>query len=409
MSTRNRPGKARPTPSRLSGTANPSPNADVLPPYKKPSHPLDQEASAAIRTLRGRNLEEVKKHNKQAVSAIIESAAGVNDRLREHGEFMERRRPKWDAGKNLEEKEEVEREMQELKSQVEGATVKLEESMRAIIDSGVATERIDETLEWLRTNGPQRLNEEYQTQRTLRRTQRELQSQAASQRQRTQNEDGEDEEMDVGLTPGPTPLDGSRIKLTGASELFQTRMQNQKDAYTSLSLETRYARNNDYREFKKMVHDAKYGDEGPALGHENTWFTETGSPAPGVTDGTHRGDLDDDDDIIMDRATISTRCPITFQNFKDPVTSTKCPHTFEKVAITDMVRRGPHRVGTAPAVECPVSGCSHILTKDDLRSDPIIIRKIKRMQERDEAPDDGENSDDEVQAPVRDVDELDSE
>ena len=331
----------------------------MLPPYKKPSHPLDANATAAIRALQGRNLEEVKKHNKQATAAITSSAASVNDRLREYADYMERRKSKWDAGKSLEEKEEAERTMQELQAQVEEATTKLEESMRAIIDSGIATQRIAETLDWLRINGPRQLEEQYQTQRTQRRSQRESQSQAASQRRRTQNED---EEMDDGPTPGPTPLDGSRIELTGASELFKNRMQAEKDAYTSLSLTTRYARNNDYRDFKKIVHDAKFGDAGPTLGHENTWFTETGSPAPGVTDSTQRGDLDDDDDIIMDRATVSTRCPITFQNFKDPVTSTKCPHTFEKNAILDMVRRGPHRIGTATAVDCPVTGCSQVST-----------------------------------------------
>ena len=360
MSSRNRSSRARPTASRPSGAANDSPNADVLPPYKKPSHPLDADAAAAIRVLRGRNLDEVMKHNKQAITAITSSAASVNDRLREYADYMERRKSKWDVGKSLDDKEEVEHTMHELQIQVEEATTKLEESMRAIIDSGIATQRIDETLEWLRTNGPRQLAEDYQTQRTQRRSQRNLQTQAASQRRRTQNEHGEDEEMDDGPTPGPTPLDGSRIALTGATELFKTRLQTEKDAYTSLSLTTRYARNNDYRDFKKIVHDAKFGDAGPTLGHEDTWFTETGSPAPGVTDSTQRGELDDDDDIIMDRATISTRCPITFQNFKDPVTSTKCPHTFEKNAILEMVRRGPHRVGTAPAVECPVSGCSHV-------------------------------------------------
>ncbi|RMZ68731.1 F-actin-capping subunit alpha [Pyrenophora seminiperda CCB06] len=409
MSSRNRVSKERQTPSRPSGAANPSPNADVLPPYKKPSYPLDPASTIAIRALRGSNLDDIRKHNTQATTVITNSAASINDAFRDHAEYMERRRPKWNAGKSLDEKEEAERIMQELLPQVEEATAKLEESMRAIIDSGIGTQRIEETLDWLRTQGPRQLEEEYQTQRFQRRSQRDLQSQAASQRRRTQNEDGEDEEMDDGPTPGPTPLDGSRIELTGVSELFKNRIQAEKDAYTSLSLTTRYARNNEYREFKKMVHDAKFGDAAAPLGHEDTWFTETGSPAPGVTNCTQRGDLNDDDDIIMDRATISTRCPITFQDFVDPVTSAKCPHTFEKNAILEMVRRGPIRVGKAPAIECPVTGCNQLLTKDDLRSDPILIRKIKRMQQRDEVPDEEEDSDDQVQAPRRDVEEYDSE
>lgn len=271
--------------------------------------------------------------------------------LHEHALYIGRRQKKWDAGKALDDKDEEEAAMSELQAKVEEHTAKLEESMRAVIDSGVAAQRIDDTLDWLRKNAPGQLEIEYQTQMTQRATQRQSQAQRQSQ-----VEDGEDSDadMDDRPTPGPTPLDGSRVALTGVSELFVDRQQRQKDAYTSLSLTARYGRNNDYRHFKKVVHDAKYRDEGPVLGHEDTWFTETGSPAPGITD-TQRGDFDDDDDIIMDKATISTRCPITFQQYKEPFTSTKCPHTFEKVAILDMIRTNPHK-----KIECPVTGCSQV-------------------------------------------------
>jgi hypothetical protein len=276
--------------------------------------------------------------------------------LRDHAGYIERRQKKWDVGKSLDDKDEEESIMAELQTNVDGATTKLEESMRAVIDSGVAAQRIEEALEWLRNTAPGRSADEYRTQMTQRETQRQTQTQAASQR--AQNE-GDDEDMDDRPTPGPTPLDGSRVALTGASELFADRMQRDKDAYTSLSYTARYARNNDYREFKRTVHDAKYGDEGPTLGHEDTWFNESGSPAPGITD-TRRGDLDDDDDIVVDKATISTRCPITYQQFKDPYTSTKCPHTFEKNAVLDMIRSGGHRVDGQRAIECPVNGCSQV-------------------------------------------------
>jgi hypothetical protein len=312
-----------------------------------------------LRELQGRNLNDIKRHNKQATEHITNTAASVNDMLREHAAYMGRRQKKWDAGKSLDDKEDEERIMAELQANVDEATTKLEESMRAVIDSGVAAQRIENALEWLRNTAPAQLAEEYRTQMTQRETQRQTQSQAASQRAQTQNED-DDEDVGDRPTPGPTPLDGSRVALTGAGELFAARMQREKDAYTSLSYTARYARNNDYRDFKRMVHDAKFGDDGPALGHEDTWFTESGLPAPGITDSTQRGDFDDDDDIVVDRATISTRCPITYQQFKDPVTSTKCPHTFEKIAVLDMIRQGPHRVDGQKAIECPVNGCDQV-------------------------------------------------
>jgi hypothetical protein len=370
MSRRIRSSNARPTASRHSIATTPSRiAADELPTYKKPSHPLDLDATRQLRELQGRNLNDVKRHNKQALETITSTAESVNDMLREHSDYIARRQKKWGAGKGLDDREDEERAMEELRERVEEATTKLEESMRAVIDSGVAAQRIDETLDWLRQHAPKHLEDEYTTQMTQR-TQR--QSQMDSQRRHTQNADGDqdsaEEELDDGPTPGPTPLDSTRITLTGVGEHFADRQQRQKDIYTSLTLTARYARNNEYRDFKRIVHDAKYGDAGPTLGHEDTWFTETGSPAPGITN-TQRGAFDDDDDIIMDKATISTRCPITFQQFKEPVTSTKCPHTFERNAIVDMIRTsggGPRGPGTR-TVRCPVTGCDQVSSLQCLR------------------------------------------
>jgi hypothetical protein len=47
-----------------------------------------------------------------------------------------------------------------------------------------------------------------------------------------------------------------------------------------------------------------------------------------------------------------------------------------------------------------------MLTKDDVHSDPILVRKIKRMQQA-EAADDEDSSDDELQAPRREIQQLD--
>lgn len=360
MPSRIRNSNVRPTASRPSAAGTPNRNGnEQLPPYKKPSHPLDAEASSALRQLQNRHLPDVRRHNKQALEAVTSTAGIVNDMFREQSEYMSRRQKKWDAGKSLDDREDEETAMRELEAKVEEHNIKLEESMRAVIDSGFAEQRITETLDWLRQNAPRQLEDEYTTQMTQRATQR--QTQAESQRRREEdNEDGSDVDMDDGPTPGPTPLDGTRVALTGVSELFTDRQQRKKDTYTSSSLTARYARNNEYRDFKRLVHDAKYGDNGPPLGHEDTWFTETGSPAPGITN-TQRGDFDDDDDIIMDKATISTRCPVTFQQYKEPYTSTKCPHTFEKNAILDMIRTSTHMAsGGKKAVECPVTGCNQV-------------------------------------------------
>ncbi|KAF2624600.1 hypothetical protein BU25DRAFT_413502 [Macroventuria anomochaeta] len=406
MSSRSRQSRVGATPrnSRHSVAMTPvRAIQDALPPYKKPSHPLDGEAQRALRELNGSTLAAVKKHNTAAITQIRSTAEGVNDMLSEHQRYVDARSKKWDAGKKLDEKEDEEMIMVDLQQKVDEATAKLEESMRAIIDSSVAAQRIEDALEWLRQHAPRQLEEEYESQMTQRQTQRR-------QTQRAEGSDAGsdiDVQMDEGPTPGPTPLDGSHVALTGSVEMFTDRMEREKNAYTSISFTARYAKHNDYRDFKRVVHDARHGDNGPVLGHEDTWFTSAGEPQLGVTQ-TRGGAYDDDeDDLVMDKATISTKCPITFQQFKEPYSSNKCPHTFEKNAILGMIRTSGSHFGRggARSVACPIPGCDQVdSSAEDLRSDPILVRKIKRMQraelEESQMDSDGDEDDeDDVQAP----------
>jgi hypothetical protein len=353
----------RPTPNRSSvastAARRPAAPSDELPPYKKPSHALSQNAQNQLRTLNGRSILYLKEKNKAAGDLITKAAELINDKLREREELTERKRKRWEKGINTDDQEEEEEELAKLREQVDAATKQLEESMRAVIDGGEAAQRIEQSLLWLRDNAPGQLEREYETQMTQQNSLRQSQSQ---RRRRTQDQDGdermEDEEPES-PTPGPTPLDGSRPVLTGISEMFTDHQNRKKDEYTSISLGGRYAKNNAYIGFKRMVHDAKYQDTS-TLPHPDTWFTESGSPAPGVTQLGNG----DDDDIVMDRENISTRCPLTFQTFKEPWTSTKCPHTFEKSAILGMIRASTMRVGGGGgggrAVQCPMSGCDQV-------------------------------------------------
>lgn len=311
-----------------------------------------------MRELNGTNLISVKKHNKEAIITIRSTAEGVNDMLSEHQRYFDARTKKWDAGKKLDEKEDEEVILSELQQKVDDATAKLEESLRAVIDSSIAAQRMEDALEWLRQNAPQQIEEEYESQLTQR----------ATQRRQTQirlgSEAGdEQEDLDEGPTPGPTPLDRSQLALTGSVEMFIDHMKREQDKYTLLSLTARYARHNEYRDFKRVVHDARHGDTVP-LGHEDTWFTEAGEPALGVTQIVN----EDEDDLVIDREKVSTKCPITFQTLKDPVTSTKCggrgggQHTFEKSAILDMIRTSGSHYGGArkKSIACPIPGCDNV-------------------------------------------------
>jgi hypothetical protein len=237
MSSRSRQSRVGATPSRQSVAATAVQTQNALPAYKKPSHPLDGEAQRALRELNGPTLTSVKKHNKEAIITVRSTAEGINDMLSEHQRYFDARSKKWDAGKKLDEMEDEEAIMADLQQKVDEATAKLEESLRTVIDSSVAAQRIEDALEWLRQNAPRQIEEEYESQLTQRATQRrQTQNRAGSEA------DSDHEDLDEGPTPGPTPLDRSQLALTGSVEMFNDRMTREQNKYTSLSLTARYAR-----------------------------------------------------------------------------------------------------------------------------------------------------------------------
>ncbi|KAI4719854.1 hypothetical protein E4T48_03862 [Aureobasidium sp. EXF-10727] len=92
---------------------------------------------------------------------------------------------------------------------------------------------------------------------------------------------------------------------------------------------------------------------------------------------------DESHGLSIARETVSTRCPLTLREFKDPVTSRKCPHSFEREAIFSMIQMPNNHVHSegAPAVQCPVALCHNLLTLADLYSDSGIKRRIASLQE----------------------------
>ncbi|KAF1995382.1 hypothetical protein P154DRAFT_404187, partial [Amniculicola lignicola CBS 123094] len=380
-------------------TAQPAATAyrsDQLPPYKKPSHPLSARAQDTLKTIPAkRNIEILQQHHQQAGQLITDAVEGMYDALRERKDYVERRRKKWDQGLKLDEKQEQERELQELEDKMNDMTKKLEVGMRGVIDGGSAVERAVEVMDWVRGHGVQQIQQDYNSQMSQRQSQSQRRRGRREQNSEGDEDEQEDDEAEATSSPGPTPFGAERLELTGPSEMFLDRLEREKGDYFTHSHTSRYSKNNAYIGFKSMVHEVKYGDSGPPLPPPESWFTERGSPAPGVT-ATQAGA--EDDDIIIDKATISTRCPLTFRSYKEPVTSRKCPHTFEKSAIQEIIRQSNARTGGGgprgqgeKAVQCPVSGCDQMLTVKDLYSDPVLVRKIRRMQQVEAQQNDAES------------------
>ncbi|KAI4270105.1 MAG: hypothetical protein L6R38_007236 [Xanthoria sp. 2 TBL-2021] len=165
--------------------------------------------------------------------------------------------------------------------------------------------------------------------------------------------------------------------------------------------------------------------------HPSTWFSSassrnsTGTSHQSSNDRTHskpnnpkpgqRSDSSsDDDEIQIAREKRSIRCPITLLPLTNPLTSTRCPHSFESDAILNMLAASGLRAhATATnnknnnnpvlitntrdrsginAIKCPE--CSVLLTRDTLRVDPALVRKIRKIAELEKRQRDGEDDDD---------------
>ena len=118
-------------------------------------------------------------------------------------------------------------------------------------------------------------------------------------------------------------------------------------------------------------------------------------------DGNHNvqtqgGDEDsEDDDIIIDRtqnvSVGSIKCPLTQQIFVQPVKSKLCGHTFEKEAVENYIRRQAEKNEIA---ECPLPGCTNLLTSDQMIRDVKMQKRIKAQSKQQQ----NEGSDDENDA-----------
>jgi len=345
-----------------------------LPPYQPPSFPLNLAARQALAELsRKYSTDRIDAKLKTAAINLHEGAGDINERLREinlnHQTRLKRKAKETaeDGDKDEEDDNEEAEYLQQTRTRIEKMTGAMEKSIRKVIDGHAHIDAIDVALKHTKDKATTSASAIQATQMS---TQRSM---------RGTNPDDSDDD-------GPTQTNAPPPSLTPA---FETTLWSRKDRYLATSHHARYAAHNNYINFKRVVHDAQHPDENVPIPNSSTWFSVAeGAPQPGETAA---GDDDSDDDIAIAGAKTSTKCPITFLEFKEPVTSIKCPHSYERYAIEDMInrvrppapaRRGNPAVppGWRATVTCPVAGCDHILGKDDVRPDPVLVRRIKRIQ-----------------------------
>ncbi|KAL1925999.1 hypothetical protein VTP01DRAFT_7092 [Rhizomucor pusillus] len=137
--------------------------------------------------------------------------------------------------------------------------------------------------------------------------------------------------------------------------------------YNAMSDKMKYGSSDYMKDFKQSVWDVNHPNE----------------PMP-------ENDGDEDTDIVIGRAKESFKCPITQTWLEEPVTSKSCKHTFSKRAIITYIQRRGARA------ECPIPGCSAMLTVRILENDPLVERKVIRAkaQEKTDNVDDYYDVDD---------------
>lgn len=370
-----------PTRARQS-TATPASRrpASELPAYEKPSFPLNPAAQRAIAQLKaGHNFRKLDGTLQEAQDALSNTAAEINDRLTAREAAVKKRKAEQSSqdaepGAN----DELEKELDSLRDKVERMTQRMDESMRKMIDGRHGAQSISTGVDAAANDARENASTQASTQV------------AATQRQRRRpvglDDDSDDDNGDNDYQDfEPTDPAANTQTRPSPLDVFRTHIGNAKTRYQNHTFTARYAQDNDYRNFKKVVHDARYPDESVPLAHESEWFREQdqAAPAPGVTT-RGRADLadDDDDDIAVSKAAISTKCPLTLKEFTAPLTSKKCPHSFESEAILQMIDGSNLRMaGNIRYVQCPVGACSQHLTRQDLHTDKVLIRKIKRLQD----------------------------
>jgi hypothetical protein len=377
MSHRSRHSTVAATPAR--GTAGPGPSqrapANELPPYQPLQHPLSTAGRDKLRHIsQPHKFEANHLLLSEVISCLSEAAAETNEALSSKEQALERARAKAsndaDSTRRV---QDMEVAYEELQTKVDSMTAQMEKDVRKMIDADNAFTDMQKTLASL-------VNQNASTQRnTTQRTQR----------------NGEDEYPDFDPTD---PTNATQQPLSVAT-CFSERLARARDVYAATNMTQRYSKNNLYIGFKGVVHEARWSaTEDNPLPPAHLWFKQD-QPAAGET-ALGAAQDDSDDDLQIAKEHISTKCPLTLQEFRDPVTSRKCPHSFERAAITEMIDTAANQVraeGGSRAVQCPVPGCQHLLTIADLHSDDRIKRKIARLQknrrdEEDESDDDGNNA-----------------
>ena len=330
--TRNSPAANR------TGTANgPTDEPVELPPYQPQACPLAPESEALLASLfRSSGTAKLEVHIRDSLTSLTASTAALSATLQSSRYQVENMSEKKEA-----EKARLERELAKLEEKAKALTGDAEGAVRGLVD--LKGEIEDEKVAFEQAKDV--------TSTGIRERQRERESRLRERRELAA-ENGED----VNGAGGDEMLleeEENGAEVQPVSELIKGLQDRKAENYVQMSMYQRYALNNDYADFKRQWHNGLHGEDA-VLPDAKRWFSAEGHPIFnfGRSHGEEGDDenLDGDTDLIVERATVSTRCPLSLQEMVEPFANRRCKHVFEKGAIMEYI-------GRQGRVTCPQSGC----------------------------------------------------
>ncbi|KAG9231776.1 zinc-finger of the MIZ type in Nse subunit-domain-containing protein [Amylocarpus encephaloides] len=377
------------------------PANNELPPYEPLSHPLTAKSRDALEQLQyNHDYDTYKKQIKASVSSLTNSSYHINERASQRKTTVNKvaERRKRDGTEIGEDEVQSRQVYKALGKKVDVMTAEAEIALRELIDYQDELAMVNKHMANVTTAIAEapvpRPRPAVQTRRSRNRHQTQ-QSRFGEESHEEEQEEKEHEEEDP----------AEDVPILAPSDLFEKMREEYEVEYRSKTKRARYE-TNDYRNFKRMVHDARNpGEDAPPVPHASTWFAEEDAPGSrsciNTTDNAN-GD-DSDEDVVIAGASKNLKCVFTLMYFKEPWTSNKCNHTFEKQAFANYLgsegfqqrSRGGRGPATGPKkVKCPQVGCDAVLEESDFFLDQVIMNQIKRAI-RDEAQGDDFEDDDE--------------
>lgn len=302
-----------------------------LPPYEPLGCALSEEAKRALAALgKGGDTRRYQDHIKKSLGHIGKNVAALNDRLLERQAeldgLIEKRTTKGTEKSTRE--EQLEAWIPKLEAEVTSLSMNSESALRDLVDRQA------------------KLQDDTAATATMAAHFQNLPSREQPARRRQTNAEG-GEDADEAEQEELPPPEQDPLAVLEEQRLAKSAKYDELDYYQKYSL------NNDYAAFRKLWHDARFGDREVLLQDPSQWIDAGGNPVLVEKQRTNDNDAEDED-LVIEGEHHSYVCPLSMQQITEPFSNKKCRHTFQKQSIVQWFNEPGYR---GRSRQCPEPGC----------------------------------------------------